>query len=38
MKTATTTSTLRALAHAGSVPDPEIPESEDLSTDRGTAC
>lgn len=26
MKTATTTSTLRALAHAGSVPDPEIPE------------
>lgn len=26
MKTATTTSTLRALAHAGTVPDPEIPE------------
>lgn len=26
MKTVTTTSTLRALAHAGSVPDPEIPE------------
>ncbi len=26
MKTATTTSNLRALAHAGSVPDPEIPE------------
>ena len=26
MKTAKTTSTLRALAHAGSVPDPEIPE------------
>jgi hypothetical protein len=26
MKTATTTSTMRALAHAGSVPDPEIPE------------
>lgn len=26
MKTATTTSTLRALAHAGNVPDPEIPE------------
>ena len=26
MKTATTTSTLRALAHAGNVPDPEMPE------------
>lgn len=26
MKTTTTTSTLRALAHAGNVPDPEIPE------------
>lgn len=26
MKTETTSSTLRALAHAGSVPDPEIPE------------
>ncbi len=26
MTTATTTSTLRALAHAGRVPDPEIPE------------
>lgn len=26
MTTATTTSTLRALTHAGSVPDPEIPE------------
>jgi len=26
MKTATTTSTLRALAHAGGVPEPEIPE------------